>query len=305
MDKITAIILNWQQPDLTIKTVDSCLKSKSSIFKLNILIVDNGSTDDSLTQFKKKYKSNSDIEIISSKENLGFASGNNFGINHVLRQNPDYILIANNDLQFSPDFLIKLYSKIKKNPKSIVIPKIYFAPGFEYHQHRYQKKDQGKVIWAMGGEIDWQNIYGSNIYIDKVDLGLFDESKIKPDFASGCCFLVSQNFFKDVGLFDSRYFLYLEDVELSLRAKNKGYNITPEFDSKIWHYNSGSTKAGSVIHDYYLTRNRLLFAFSYASLKTQFAIFRESITMLFSGRPWQKRGVIDYYLRRFGQGSFK
>jgi GT2 family glycosyltransferase len=157
----------------------------------------------------------------------------------------------------------------------------------------------------MGSQIDWNNIYGSNFGIDEVDHGQFDHRNLHPDFISGCCFLVNKDFFKTVGLFDDKFYLYLEDADLSQRAKKLGYHLKIVPQSVIWHLNSGSSGAASPLHDYFLTRNRLIFSSRYASLRTKFAVFRESVKHLLIGRQWQKIAVKDFYLGRLGKGSWK
>jgi len=303
--KIAIIVLNYKQPDLTFTTIKSLKKIDHPSFDYQIILVDNGSPDDSFSKFTQKYKDDSIITLLKIESNLGYSGGNNFGINYALKNKFDYLLIVNNDVEVDKSFLNQLFLKLIENPLQIVAPKIYFAPGFEYHHNRYQKNEIGKVIWALGSQIDWDNIYGSNIAIDEVDKGQFDKVNKKPDFISGCCFLVTSAFFKDVGLFDDRYYLYMEDTDLSLRAIKAGFQLTIVPKSIIWHLNSGSSGAASPLHDYFLTRNRLLFSFRYARFRTKFAVFRESIKHLFSGRPWQKRGIIDFYLGRLGKGSWK
>ena len=303
--KVAVIILNWKQPQLTLDTVSSFFKTKHSGFDYQIILIDNGSPDDSVKIFENAFSKNPSVTILKTKTNLGYVGGNNLGIKYGLKNKYDYFLIVNNDVLFHPQFLEKLYKIIKHTPKSFLAPKIYFAPGFEFHKDRYTKKDLGRVIWSIGGIIDWQNIYGSNLGIDEVDRGQYNLHLPPSDFISGCCFLVSRQFFLDVGLFDEKYYLYLEDADLSRRAIRSGYQLKVVPDSIIWHVNSGSSGVGSNLHDYFLTRNRLLFTYRYAGFRTKFAVFRESLNQLFIGRPWQKRGVVDFYLGRLNQGSWK
>ncbi len=302
---VAIVILNWNQSDLTIETISSFLKIKASKFSYHIYLVDNASTDNSFQKFENIYKDNQKITLLKTKSNLGYAGGNNLGIQKALLKKYDYILIANNDILVSPDFLEKLLISASKNPRSILFPKIYFAPGFEYHHDRYQKSETGKVIWALGGKIDWNNVYASNIAIDEVDRGQYDQLDLKIDFISGCCLLVPSDAFKKIGLFDSKYFLYLEDVEFSQRAKRSEYKLQLVSDSVIWHLNSASSSPDSHLQNYFITRNRLLFGYRYAPLKTRFALFRESIRFLFSKDYWRRIAVCDYYLGRFGKGSWK
>lgn len=303
MKKIAIIVLNWKQPKLTVETITSLLKINHQSFTYEIVLVDNGSPDDSLKIFTKKYQNNKSIKIINTKANLGYAGGNNFGINYALNNDFDFIMLLNNDVLVDPDFLEELLKE--SNQYDILGPKIYFAPGYEFHKNRYQKKDLGKVIWSIGGQIDWNNVYGSNISIDKVDRGQFDKINDNVDFISGCCLMASRGVFKTVGLLDKNYFMYFEDVDFCQRAKKSNLKLACIPKSFIWHVNSGSTKGPGDLQNYFITRNRIYFAYKYASLRTKFAIFRESMKMLFSQSKWQKQAVIDVYKHKMNKGSWQ
>jgi len=303
--KIAIIVLNWNQPDITIETVSSFLKISSKNFTYHIYLVDNASSDDSFKRFTQEYKGNPKITLLKTKSNLGYVGGNNFAIKKALKKDYDYFLVANNDILLSPDFLQKLFDASKKYPDSVLCPKIYFAPGYEYFKDRYSPKERGKVIWALGGKMDWNNVYGSNIGIDEVDRGQFDQLNFEFDFISGCCLFLPAKIFKKIGLFDPKYFLYMEDVDFSLRAKKHDFKLRLVPSSVIWHLNSASSSPSSNLQNYFITRNRLLIALRYAPLKTKLAIFRESIRFLFLNDYWRRKGVIDFYLGRFGKGSWR
>lgn len=306
MPKIAIIILNWNRPQLTIGTITSLLKINHSRFSYHIFLIDNDSTDKSQKLFQKKYKNHRQISLFSTKQNLGFVEGNNFAIRHALKKNYRFILVCNNDVLVDPNFLQNLLTGIQKNTKTAIVgPKIYFAPGFEFHKNRYRKKQLGRVIWSAGGQMDWDNILGSNIGIDQVDQGQFDKDNSHIDFLSGCCILIRSSALKKIGLFDPAYFMYLEDVDLCQQAKLAKYQITYLPKAKIWHLNSGSSGAGSQLHHYFITRNRLYFAKKYARPRTRFAIFRQSLKTFLSQNHWKRQAVIDYYLGRMGRGSWK
>ena len=305
MPKIAIIILNWNTTDLTKTTINSFLKINHTGFNYQIILVDNASKPECIDELEKTYGDHKLITILKSPINNGYAEGNNIGLRYAIKNKFEYIMVANSDIRVDIDFLNILFNKIKVNPKLFLAPKIYFESGYEFHKDRYKKSELGNVIWAMGGIIDWKNIYGSNIGIDQVDTGQYDHNLSSPDFISGCCFLVKTDLFNKIGLFDQKYFLYMEDVDLSVRAKKYGYELKIIPESKIWHINSGSAGAASNLQDYFISRNRILFTFKYASLRTKFAIVRESITHLLFGRPWQKIGIKDFYLQRFKKGSWK
>ncbi|GAG55887.1 unnamed protein product, partial [marine sediment metagenome] len=160
------------------------------------------------------------------------------------------------------------------------------------------------VIWYAGSRMDWENVLASHRGVDEVDIGRYQRME-ETDFATGCCMLVKREVFEKIGLFDKKYFLYWEDNDFSQRAKKAGFKVYFAPEAVIWHKNAGSSKSGSFLHDYYLTRNRLLFAFKYASLRAKIALIKESIIKLFKGRKWEKKGIIDFYLGRFGKGGWK
>ncbi|MDP4009690.1 MAG: glycosyltransferase family 2 protein [Candidatus Shapirobacteria bacterium] len=307
MSQIAIIVLNWKKPQLTIDTIDSLLKINHKSFSYKIFLVDNGSPDNSVEIFKNKYKSNKKIKLVETKKNLGYVGGNNAGIVFALKSGFDSYLLINNDVLVDPNFL-EILNKASVKDKSIGIlgPKIYFAPGHEFHKDRYTKKQIGKIIWSAGGAIDWKNVLGSNVGIDDYDQGQYDQETYDPDFISGCCMLIKKEVFQKIGLLNEDYFMYLEDMEICQRAKKNNYKLAYIPGSVIWHINAGSSSSGSPLHDYFITRNRLLFGFKYASFRTKFALFRESIKFyFFSKSAWKKTAVKDFYLNKLNKGSWQ
>jgi GT2 family glycosyltransferase len=307
MIKVAVIILNWNQPQLTVDTISSLKKIDSSNFKFHIFLIDNGSSDNSKIIFDQKYSNDPTVTTIYSPYNLGFAGGNNIGIKKALELDFDYILLLNNDTLVKSDFLqILLDTLIANKNIGIIGPKIYFAPGYEFQQGRYSKKDIGKVIWSAGGLIDWNNLIFTNRGIDEVDSGQYDEPTSKIDKISGCCALIPTKIFKSIGLLDDSLYLYNEDDDFCQRVKRSGNLLYCQPKSVIWHINSGSSKAGGgSMHDYYMTRNRLIFGMRYSNIRTKLALFRDSVRIFQNGFPWQKKGVVDFYLHRWGKGSWK
>lgn len=305
MASIAIIVLNWNRPDLTCQILDSLSKITHQKFTYKVIVVDNGSTDDSLNIITHALPK--DSVLLNTRSNLGYVGGNNFGIKYALKHQFDYVLLINNDVIVKSDFLDQLVGFSLGHPQySIFGPKIYFAANHEYHYLRYQKKDRGKVIWSAGGQMDWGNILGSNIGIDKVDKGQFDQINDSVDFISGCCLFTRSAILKKIGLLDPKYFMYLEDADFCQRAQKAGYHQVYVPQSIIWHLNAGSSNAGSLLHQYFITRNRLLFGFRYAKFRTKFALFRESIRKIIKPfSSWERRAVIDFYLGHLGKGSWQ
>lgn len=302
MKTIWVVILNFNGGKDTIDCIASLKKSLIHGFEQKILVVDNASQDSSVKQIKKQFP---DIEIVENKINKGFSSGMNAGIIHALSNGAEYVMLLNNDTVVDKTMTEELFIEAEKDRKNLIIsPKIYFAKGSEYHKDRYKKEELGKVIWYAGAVMDWANIIGYHRGVDEVDRGQYDV--VTPiDFASGCCMLISKIAFDAIGLLDDRYFLYYEDSDFSERVRKAGYTIVYAPQAIMWHKNAGSAGgSGSAMQDYYITRNRMLFGMTYGSVRSKIALIKESITILKKGRMWQKTGVKDYYLRRFGKGSF-
>lgn len=245
---VSIIVLNWNDWEDTI----SCLKSLKNITRPNprIILVDNGSTDESLSAFKKA-KNNSDLppfEILENEKNLGFGGGVNIGIKKALKANAEWILLLNNDTVVSPDFLEILLSAAEKDKKiGLLNPKILMA------------EDRDK-IWFIGGKFNKLLTKGFHINYGDKDAGQFDEQETqKTDYATGGCLLIKRGVIEKIGLLPEAYFMYYEDAEWSLRAKKAGFKSVVVPKSKIWHKGAASSKEFSPSYIRYHVRNGLLF----------------------------------------------
>lgn len=293
--KVTIVILNYNGLSETLECLESLKSLNKDSLKIIKIVVDNGSKDGSINVLSKI----KDIKLLENSENLGFTGGNNLGIQKALDLKSDYILVLNNDTLVEPDLLINLIKAAKYAP--IVCPKIYFAKGFEFHKDRYKKSELGKVIWYAGGKIDWKNIIGVHDGVDQVDKGQYSKRRYI-DMASGACFLAKKEVFEKIGLFDEKYFLYLEDMDFCVRAKIAGFKIIFEPAAIVWHKNAASSGgSGSSLQDYFISRNRLIFAFRYAKLKTKLAVFRQILSKI--SNKAKRKAIIDFVTSNLGKGS--
>ena len=304
MRSVSVSVLNFNGEKNTLECVESLKKIDTSKLKLNIIVVDNGSVKK--LDLKDGQWGNTSLKVIINQKNLGFSGGHNVGIEYALKKGSDFIVILNNDTYVDKNFLEELLKATEKDAKiGILVPKIYFAPGFEFHKDRYSKEEKGKIFWYAGGEMDWNNVIGHNRGVDQIDKGQFDSTS-ETELATGCCMLIKKEVFEEIGLFDDNFYLYYEDADLSMRVKKKGFKIFYVPSSIIWHKNAGSAGgSGSKLQDYYITRNRLLFGMRYAPIRAKLALLKESVKIFLTGRYWQKRGILDFYLGRFGRGSYK
>lgn len=236
------IVLNWNGKDDTIECVKSLQKINYDNYK--IIVVDNGSEDDSVSEIKKLFP---EVKIIENKKNLGFAGGNNIGIKYAVENKADYVLLINNDTIVDKDFLIELIQAGETDKKiGAVGSKIYFH-------------SEPNRIWFAGGKINWLKNKGTHIGLDEIDNNQ-DDKISETDYLTGCCLLIKREVVEKIGGLAEDYFLYYEDTDFSLRVKNAGYKIVYAPASKIYHKISRSIKPGSSNYIYYHVRNGLVMA---------------------------------------------
>ncbi|HSW96467.1 MAG TPA: glycosyltransferase family 2 protein [Candidatus Saccharimonadales bacterium] len=238
---VCIIILNWNGLEDTIDCLNSVLKIDYPNYK--IILVDNGSKDNSVKELQKKF---SKIPLIINKENLGYAEGNNVGMRYALKQKPAYILFLNNDVTVDKKWLRILVDYAEKHPKvGIVGPKIYYSA----------KPD---TIWFTEGKIDYDK--GPFIHVDQGRKDTKENSIAKKvDYINGCSLLIKTAIIKKIGAFDKKYFAYVEDIDLNLRVQKLGYESHIVPNSKIWHIVSASTGGEANPKKEFLKARNLIF----------------------------------------------
>lgn len=281
MKKVAVVVLNYKVADEVIECIKSVLDSTYKDIK--IIVVDNNSGDGLKTAIKKFPQ----VKFIQNKENLGYTGGNNIGIKKALELEADYVLILNPDTTIDAKAIEHLVKVAEKENAGIFGPKILFG--------------DGKTIWYGGGIIDQDNILGIHRRMDEKDQGQY-ETMEETEFASGAAMFVKAQVFNKIGFFDDRYFLYLEDMEFCFRAKKEGIGIMYIPKAVIYHKNAKSTGLGSPLQDYYITRNRLIFAFKYLSWQKRLALLKHILlTMNF---PTRRQALLDFLIGNLGKGSF-
>lgn len=299
--KIVVVVLNWNGEKFISRCLTSLIKLDKGNHEVEIIVVDNKSTDGSAKLIKKQFPQ---VRLIINSQNLGYSGGNNVGMLYAKGQKADWVWIVNPDVQVKASSLVTLVEKAKTNPKYAALgSKVYFASGYEFHKEKYSKSDFGKVLWFAGGAMDWNNITSINIGIDEVDTGKYDQVK-EVEFLTGSSMLISLSVIDEIGMYDPKYFLYYEETDFCQRVLRAGYKLVYVPQSVVWHANAQSTVAGSGLVDYYTTRNRMLLGMRWAPIKSKLALLRESLRLSLTGRQWQKRGILDFYLHRFGKGSY-
>ncbi len=267
------------------------------------LVIDNAS-DDKTEEVLGGYKlPNMDYKFIEAGANLGFAGGNNLGIKDGFLGGSDYVILMNNDLILPKNIVTKLVGFMEENPEvGLTSPKMYFAKGYEFHKKRYKDNELGNVFWYAGGVIDRDNAYSTHRGVDEVDRGQYDREE-ETDFANGACVIIRREVVEKIGYLDDSLFLYWEDADFSQRAKKAGFKVAYYPGTHLWHKVSASTGgSGSATNDYFLTRNRFYFAKRHLSPRVKFAVWRDTLKLIFTGRKWQRLGAVDALLGVKGMG---
>lgn len=251
LPEVAVVILNWNNPEDTI----ACLRSVAALDypAVHTIVVDNGSTDDSVARIGSAYP---EVEIFETGENLGYAEGNNVGIRHALGSNPDHVCVLNNDVEVPSNFITRLVEEAESDVTvGIVGPKMYFY-------------DPPDMIFAAGSLIEWNSgtLDQRGMWQRESEVGpLYSDHAEDVDFIIGCGVLIRRTVLEKTGLLDARYYLNFEDVDLCVRARHAGYRIRYAPRAVLRHKVSASLGQGSPRNTYYMTRNALLFFGTYLS----------------------------------------
>lgn len=251
--RVTIIILNWNGANDTIELLRNLSRLKYKNF--SVLVVDNGSNDNSVTQIRKVVTEKNELLVLG--KNYGFAEGNNQAIEHLKKNETEYYLLLNNDTLVDPNFLTLLVDILEKNPKvAATAPTIYFAG-----------KDGRKTnrIWYAGG---WFNFFAGGAHHNTNLKSQILNLKFTPtEFITGCCMLIRKEALVGTGqLFDPLFFAYGEDADLCQRLLRAGWHLAYVPSAKIWHKlaaSSGGPKSANFW--YYNVRNNFLVMSRYAS----------------------------------------
>lgn len=248
--KVSIIILNWNQPEFTVNCVKSVLKQTYKDFE--ILLVDNGSEDDSLEILRKEFENSCRIRILETGRNLGYAGGNNFGVRNSWG---GYVVILNNDTIVDTEWLKWLVDGIESDEK------IGAVSSWEIREGVIEDIDLRR-FGITNTLLGYQIKYEYEKFLEKTDL--IDLLPI-----DGCSFIYKKRI---VDLpFDSEYFIYAEDIYLAWLLQLMGYKNRVARRSIVHHFhNITKKKGGREMNNYFVylgERNRILNLFLFYELK--------------------------------------
>ncbi len=244
MYNIFLIIIHYGNLAITQRCVESVRKNLS--YK-KIVIVNN----DSQVKLSSNVFEDKKVIVINNEKNVGFAAGVNIGIKKALSQGAEYVLLLNNDTITHSNFIQPLVSFLEKNKDfGIAGPVIEFSKN-------------GKKLFDLGGKVDFLKGRTSHHNVRAIH----KKDPFEVDYVSGCCMLIKREVFEKVGYFDEHYFLYYEDADFCIRAKEKEYGVAVVPRALIFHQLSESGGTASPTTFYNLIKSSTIFGRKFAKSK--------------------------------------
>jgi GT2 family glycosyltransferase len=225
MNRVAVVVLNWNGIKDTISCLDSLVTQ--SYDNYTIVVIDNGSIDDSATVLQNYIADHrdDDIELICNPKNLGFAGGVNTGIRWALDKDYDAVALFNNDATADKDWLSHLVNGLTNE-------KVGISTGLLLHE-------DGKTIDSTG---DWYSKWGLPFPRSRGENTVFAPNEGFVFGASGGATLYRIETLKDIGLFDDDFFAYYEDADISFRAQLAGWKVHYNSDAVAYHKQGATSK---------------------------------------------------------------
>ncbi|MFZ1744735.1 MAG: glycosyltransferase family 2 protein [Nitrospirales bacterium] len=236
LPNILVIIVNWERAKDTIECLESI--PSASNYHLRILVVDNGSKDDSVALISQEFPY---IDLLRLPQNSGFTGGYNAGIQWGLATNASHFFLLNNDTVVDTQVIEALLD----TPWDVAVPKIYYyAPS--------------ELIWAAGSR--WRAFPPSIIMRGrgKPDSPHYDQP-IGLDYATGCVLLVKREVMECLGGFDPIFENYMEDYDFCYTLRQHGFSLGYQPKAHVWHKESKTLGFQSHRRWHYLGRNTVIF----------------------------------------------
>ena len=236
---ISIVTVNYKQTEVTIQLMDSL--AKCTYPNIEIIVVDNGSNQGLESVLKKSYPN---VKIITSIDNLGFAGGNNLGIEIAKGR---HVLFINNDTEVTPDFLQPMVELLENDPKiGLVSPKLLYFD------------TENLIQYAGSTGINPYTGRGEKIGSFQKDNGQFNDVR-ETQLGHGAAMMIPLDVIKKVGMMPDIFFLYYEEHDWCEAIKRAGYKVFYTGKSVVYHKESVSVGRTSPLKTYYMARNRVLY----------------------------------------------
>ncbi len=237
---LSVVILNYNTRDLTRVCLVTLLQSELGPYTMEVIVADNGSTDNSADMIKKEFPG---VIFIQNGKNFGFAAGNNPGIK---RAKGRYILLLNTDTETPPDTIRTMIAFMDEHPKAgaatckLLLPDGTMDPAC----HRGFPTPWVSFTYLLKLE----KLFPRTRLFGEYHQGYKDVSRIhEVDCIVGAFFLVRREVIREVGLLDEEYFMYGEDIDWAYRIRNRGWSIWFNPTVTILHKKKQSGRA-NILH---------------------------------------------------------
>jgi len=259
MQKVGVIIVNFT--GYAERFLADCIASlraqERPDFLWQLYIIDNCSTESSRAYLQQ----NAPEAVVIPRPDGNYSAANAAGIERAVKDDCRYFVVANMDVIFAPDWLLELVKAIEPEDVGIAQSKI-LLPG------KNKINSAGNITHFLG--------FGFTRGYGEVDGGQYDAIGEINGYASGCSLIIKKEMIEKIGNYDSKYYMYHDDLELGWRARLAGYKIAFAPRSIVYHKYEFSR---SVKMLYYMERNRYLAIFSFYKLPTLFLILPPLIIM--------------------------
>ncbi|OFW59523.1 MAG: hypothetical protein A2W01_07860 [Candidatus Solincola sediminis] len=242
---VLVFILTVNNYDDTKECIDSVRAIKHDHFE--IVILDNGSTDNSIELLKRDFP---DLKFLRIEHNAGCARGMNLGLKHALEEKVHYIWMLNNDIIVDQNALSILEGVAESTDKAGLI-----GPKNLYY-------DSPDIVNYGGGRISRLTCRTYHKGNGEIDSDRFRKTE-ETGYITGASLFINMDMIGEIGLFDESYFLYYEDADLFMRAKLAGWKTIYAGNSRIWHKISRTNVNSSDSYFYYMVRNHRKFSKKY------------------------------------------
>ncbi len=230
--EISFIIVSWN----ACKYLEQCLESverESSGLEIEIIVVDNASTDGSPEMVQKKYPK---VSLIKQTENLGFAKANNLGLSE---SKGDFLFLINSDIIVKKDCIKRLLAFLKDNPDvGIAGPRILYPDG------TFQRSCMKFVnLWSSFCiAIGLSSIFPKSRIFGGFEMGWIKwDQTCNVDIVNGCFWAIRRTAFEQVGGLDERFFMYGEDMDWCKRFSDAGWKRVFFNDAESIHFGGASS----------------------------------------------------------------
>ena len=245
---VSVIILNWNGAEMLRRYLPSVVKEsrvESKESKVEVIVADNGSTDNSLDVLAQEFPS---VKTIVLDKNYGFAEGYNRAIDQV---DSDYVVLLNSDVEVTENWLSPLLDYMESHPEvAAVQPKI----------RSWLRRDEFEHAGAAGGYVNalgYPYCRGRVLWRVEKDNGQYD-SIAEVDWTSGACMCVRTSVYKELGGLDASFFAHMEEIDLCWRMRNAGWRLACVPQSVVYHLGGGALSYESPRKTYLNHRNNLL-----------------------------------------------